>query len=94
MTKHDAAEAIKPASKTRAKKVAQPLEALYVPDALLEPITVTAVTGKRAEALRVGAKDGSFPAPIRLSPTCIRYRASDILAWLRAQKPEQFFQQQ
>ncbi|RVC45096.1 MAG: AlpA family phage regulatory protein [Mesorhizobium sp.] len=32
--------------------------------------------------------DSSFPQPLALSPSCVRWRQSDVLAWIRSLHPE------
>lgn len=63
----------------------QPLDVLRHPDALLTPTTVEALTGLKRSSRHERAKAGTFPAPIRLSARCSRYKAAEINAWLAAQ---------
>lgn len=70
----------------RPKERRQPLEALYVDDALLEPETVEALTGLRRSARAEAIAEGRFPAPVRLSATCLRWPAVVIRNWLQAQR--------
>jgi predicted DNA-binding transcriptional regulator AlpA len=74
--------------KTRPKKLTQPLEALYVADALLEPATVLALTGLRQAAIREAVAEGRFPAPVKLSATCHRWRANELRLWLANPTPK------
>lgn len=63
----------------------QPLDVLKHPDALLTGATVEALTGLKRSARHERVKAGTFPAPIRLSARCSRYKAGEIMAWLSAQ---------
>jgi predicted DNA-binding transcriptional regulator AlpA len=74
--------------KTRPKKLSQPLETLHVDGALLEPVTVVALTGLRQAAIREAVAEGRFPQPVRLSATCHRWRSADVRAWLANPVPK------
>jgi predicted DNA-binding transcriptional regulator AlpA len=67
---------------SRPKKLSQPLEALHIDGALLEPATVMALTGLRQAAIREAVAQGRFPQPVRLSATCHRWRAEAVRSWL------------
>lgn len=71
--------------RSRPKLQQQPLEVLHVDDSLLEPATVQAVVGLRTGAIKQAVAAGTFPAPLRLSQTCLRWRSQDVRAWLRKQ---------
>lgn len=67
------------------KQPPQPLEAANNPNALLKISTVCALAGlSRATIYRLLAEH-RFVEPVRLSPRCIRFRASAVTAWLAAQ---------
>lgn len=55
------------------------------PDALLQLPTVIALTGIGRTSIYNRIKAGQFPAPIRLSQRCARWRAGEVRAWLKAQ---------
>lgn len=69
-----------------APHLAQPITAADNPDALLQIRTVAALIGggKSTVYSRV-SKDPTFPRPIRLGTRCTRFRAGDVIAWLKAQ---------
>lgn len=52
--------------------------------ALLILEAVLARVGLGRSTLYAMVKAGTFPAPIKLSPRCVRWRASDVEAWLDA----------
>lgn len=67
---------------SRPKRISQPLEVLHIDGALLEPATVTALTGLRQAAIREAVAQGRFPAPVKLSACCHRWRAAAVRSWL------------
>ena len=74
---------------TTEKKPRQSVNSLYIPEALLMMAVVKELTGLSEPTIRRRVKDGTFPAPIRLSPRCIRWRASTLQNWLKAQQEVQ-----
>lgn len=63
---------------------AKPAVALPADDLALVPITVVeAVVGYKTSAIYQRAKARTFPAPLRLSYKCSRWRAGDIRRWLK-----------
>lgn len=64
------------------------IEAATIPDAMLKVDTVQAITGlSRSSIYRAMEKD--FPKPIKSGRRCTRWRAGDVMAWLRARvEPE------
>jgi len=82
---HPEALGAKADKQLRPKGRPQPLEAIYIDDALLEPETVEALTGLRRSARNEAISQGTFPEPIRLSATCVRWPARSIRAWLASQ---------
>ena len=54
-------------------------------DALVRKPVVSALVGLRDSHIRTLVKAGTFPAPVKLAPRCVRWRAGDVLSWLRAQ---------
>lgn len=68
------------------KRQAQPIEAASNPAALLQIATVKALAGLSRSTIYDRIAKGTFPAPsARLSSRCVRWRASEITAWLDAQ---------
>lgn len=57
-------------------------------EALLEALwplsTVVAITGLSRSTIYRLAKDGDFPRPRRVSERCSRWRAKEVLAWIRS----------
>ncbi|MBH9552873.1 helix-turn-helix transcriptional regulator [Inhella gelatinilytica] len=62
----------------------QPLHAAQIADALLKLPTVQALTGLGKTSVYARIKTGEFK-PIHLSKRAVRFRASEIQAWLQAQ---------
>jgi predicted DNA-binding transcriptional regulator AlpA len=71
----------------RCRRTTQPLQALYVPNALLRGETVLAVTGMSASGLTRArlSKAAPFPPPIAGVDSRPRWRAAEVLAWLDRQ---------
>ena len=64
----------------------QPLSAAENPDALLQIQTVASLLGcGRSTIYHLGHKDLTFPKPIKRGLRCTRFRAGDVVAWLKAQ---------
>jgi prophage regulatory protein len=60
----------------------QDISAAADPDALLTVHTVAALTGFTVATIRERAREGRFPAPIRLGSRTVRWRARDVRDWL------------
>jgi prophage regulatory protein len=54
-----------------------------LPDALLRRSTVAQVTGLSDSSIKRKIRAGVFPAPVRLSVNCSRWRSADVTAWIR-----------
>jgi prophage regulatory protein len=54
------------------------------PDALLKVDVVASFADVSRATVYRRVRDGSFPKPVRLSARCTRWRAGDVMAWLRA----------
>jgi len=65
--------------------VAQPLEVATLPNALLTIRTVRALVAMSPATIYRRLAEGNFPAPVRLSSRCTRWRAGDVTAWLSRQ---------
>lgn len=64
----------------------QPIEVARNPSALLKASTIIALMGVSRSHFYALVAAGKFPpASARLSPKCVRWRASDVTAWLDAQ---------
>lgn len=63
----------------------QPIEAAADPSALLRLEVVMAITGFRKSTVYAATLKRGFPAPIRLSGRCSRWRAGEVRAWLDQQ---------
>lgn len=62
----------------------QPLHVAQLQDALLTVKTVMAQTGLGRSTIHNKVKDGTFPAPIKLSPRCVRWHSKAIQQWIDA----------
>lgn len=62
----------------------QPLHVVQLQAALLNIKTVMATTGLSRSTLYSKVKDGTFPAPIKLSKRCIRWHSEAIRKWVNA----------
>ena len=62
----------------------QPLHVAEISAALLKLRTVQALTGLGKTSIYERIKSGEFK-PVRLGRRCVRFRASDVQAWLQAQ---------
>ena len=60
---------------TTEKKHRQSVKSLYIPEALLIMAVVKELTGLSEPTIRRRVKAGTFPAPVRLSARCIRWKA-------------------
>ena len=60
---------------TTEKKPRQSVKSLYIPEALLIMAVVKELTGMSEPTIRRRVKAGTFPAPVRLSARCIRWKA-------------------
>ena len=74
---------MKPEQKSRALE-AQPLGILDVPSALLNIRTVETATDLCKTTVYAMIREKSFPAPLKLSKRCSRWRSSDVRGWLDA----------
>ena len=70
---------------TTEKKPRQSVKSLYIPEALLIMAVVKELTGLSEPTIRRRVKAGTFPAPVRLSARCIRWKAATLQNWLKAQ---------
>lgn len=64
----------------------QPLEAAAQPDALLTIETTVSVTGISRSAIYRAMAEQTFPAPVRISPRCVRWKARSVREWMAAQQ--------
>ena len=62
----------------------QPLHVAQLNAALLNVKTVMATTGLSRSTLHNKCKDGTFPAPIKLSARCVRWHSEVIRQWIDA----------
>ncbi len=62
----------------------QPLHVAQLKDALLNVKTVQATTGLSRSTIHAKVKDGTFPAPIKLSARCVRWHSEAIHQWIDA----------
>lgn len=67
------------------KKPRQSVKSLHIPEALLIMSVVKELTGLSEPTIRRRVKAGTFPAPVRLSARCIRWKAATLQNWLKAQ---------
>lgn len=68
-----------------ATSLAQPLDAIEVPGALLKLSTVRPIVGLSSSSIYRKIAESSFPEPVRLGARCSRWRSDDIKAWLAKQ---------
>lgn len=54
-------------------------------DTLMRFDAVSQAVGLRRSAVYARIRSGAFPAPVRLGARCVRWRASDIQAFIGAQ---------
>jgi prophage regulatory protein len=47
------------------------------------------ITGVPTSTLYLKISQGAFPAPVKIGPRAVAWRASDIAAWLDALKPRE-----
>lgn len=71
------------------KKPRQSVKSLHIPEALLIMSVVKELTGLSEPTIRRRVKDGTFPAPVRLSARCVRWKAETLQNWLKAQQEVQ-----
>lgn len=62
----------------------QPLHVAQLQAALLNVKTVMATTGLSRSTLHAKCKNGTFPAPIKLSARCVRWHSEAIRQWIDA----------
>lgn len=60
----------------------QPLHAAQLSAALLTVKAVMAQTSLSRSTIHVKVKEGTFPAPIRLSARCVRWHSEAIRQWI------------
>lgn len=58
-----------------------------LPDRLLRIQDVTACTSLSKTTVYKRIAEGTFPAPVSLGAQCVRWRASDISAWVASLAP-------
>jgi prophage regulatory protein len=63
----------------------QPLDVLTVPGALMAMPALRAVTGLSTPTIYRKMAAGDFPAGVKLSARCTRWRSDEVAAWLAAQ---------
>lgn len=56
-----------------------------VPDALITVALTCHLTGLGRGSLYRKTKEGIFPKPVKLGARCTRWRAGDVMDWLKAQ---------
>lgn len=61
----------------------QSLHAAQIADALLKKEAVSEITGVSISTMYRWMAEGKFPSAVRLSSRCTRWRAGDVMAWLR-----------
>lgn len=66
------------------ERMRERMEFADTPDALLKIDITAGLTGLSKATVYRRVRDGSFPKPVRLSARCTRWRAGDVMAWLRA----------
>lgn len=66
-------------------KNTQPLDAINLPDALLKITTVVQIVGLSTANIYRRIAAGTFPAPIKLTARCSRWKSEDIRAWIQSQ---------
>jgi prophage regulatory protein len=54
-------------------------------DALLRFPQVAATVGLSRSTVYAMMRDGRFPSPVRLSARCVRWRSSEVSAWVAEQ---------
>lgn len=62
----------------------QPLHVAQLQAALLNVKTVMDTTGISRSTIHAKVKDGTFPAPIKLSARCVRWHSEAIRQWIDA----------
>lgn len=79
-------EAVMPEARAKREMKPQPFEVLNVPGAFLNVRTVEALVSFKKTKINEDVKNGKFPAPVRLSPTCSRWVSDDIRHYLACRK--------
>ena len=59
-------------------------EVLTMHDRLLRRCEVEAITGMSRSSIYRLMQNGEFPRPVRVGPAAVRWRESDIKAWLES----------
>lgn len=62
----------------------QPVDAGQLQNALLRRRTVVQIVGLSSSSIDRAVKAKTFPAPVRLSARCSRWKSEDISAWVRS----------
>ena len=62
----------------------QPLQVAQLDSALLNVKTVMETTGLSRSTIHTKVKNGTMPAPIKLSARCVRWEARVIRQWIDA----------
>jgi len=62
----------------------QPLQVVQLDSALLNVKTVMETTGLSRSTIHAKVKNGTMPAPIKLSARCVRWEARAIRQWIDA----------
>ena len=57
---------------------------MTIHDRLLRRRQVEEITGMSRSSIYRLMQDGEFPRPVRIGPAAVRWRASDITAWLES----------
>lgn len=83
-----AVQIIENAARRRARQnelAAQQIAAASDDDSLLHIATVSAMVGLARSTIYERIAGGHFPAPVRLSAKCSRWKAGSVRGWLKAQ---------
>lgn len=68
-----------------ANRIPQPVPGPLLQDTLMRFEAVSQAVGLRRSAVYARIRAGAFPAPVRLGARCVRWRASDINAFVASQ---------
>lgn len=60
---------------------------MNVNDRLLRRRQVEEITGLSRSSIYRLMRKGEFPSPVRVGPSAVRWKASDISAWLESRPP-------
>ena len=71
-----------PQAQARAAKT-QDLDIAHLPEALLKVTTVAAIVGCGRSTIWQWVKDGKFPPPKALGRNMSRWKAGEVMEWLR-----------